>query len=110
MLVTIHRATGDLCTCDVVKLCTCELMYVHVYLSPFFHSYKDKERAGTVTKIDPSQPDHVVFVEGLFSKEADLSQFRGLRIETSSGDWGVIEGTYGTEGLLKVKFKDGLPK
>mgnify|MGYP000559904707 CR=1 FL=1 len=51
-----------------------------------------------------------MFVEGLFSKDADLSQFRGLRVETSSGDWGVIDGTYGMEGLLKVKFKQGLPK
>jgi len=70
--------------------------------------YKDKERSGTIVKIDAQSS--VVFVEGLFSKDANLHQFRGLRVETSSGDWGVVDGTYGTDGLLRVKFKQGLPK
>ena len=71
--------------------------------------YKDKERAGTVVRRDPSQPEHVVFVSGLFSKDAEITQFRGLRVETSSGDWGVVDGAFGTDGLLKVKFKAGVP-
>lgn len=45
----------------------------------------------------------------LFSKNTDMSNFVGLKVQLESGECGTIESSFGKGGKFKVYFPDGLP-
>ena len=61
-----------------------------------------KEREGTVSQVTPSG-DWIV--KGLFGKDTDIERFRGLKVTTADGASGVIDGTFGKSGKIKVIFE-----
>lgn len=67
--------------------------------------YKNKMREGIVErKVD----DYSVICRGLFKKESNMEMFIGLRVELSSGEKGLIEGSFGQSGKFKVRIPGGL--
>ncbi|GAX74045.1 hypothetical protein CEUSTIGMA_g1495.t1 [Chlamydomonas eustigma] len=67
--------------------------------------YKVKERQGSIERM---QPDGITAIcKGLFKKETDISVFAGLKVHTTSGQEGVIEGSFGKSGKFKVTFGSG---
>jgi selenocysteine-specific elongation factor len=49
-----------------------------------------------------------VIVRDLFKKETSLDLFTGLRVGLSSGEEGLIEGSFGQSGKVKVRVRAGL--
>lgn len=71
------------------------VIFLLVHLQP-------KERQGLVSRIAPDATSAVC--SGLFKKETDISIFQGARVVTGRGEWGSIEGRFGTSGKFKVQF------
>ncbi|KAG2429383.1 hypothetical protein HXX76_011148 [Chlamydomonas incerta] len=68
--------------------------------------FKPKTRAGVIERL---QPDGVTaIVRGLIKKESSVDVFVGLKVTTGRGEQGVIEGTFGKSGKLKVNVPGGL--
>jgi selenocysteine-specific elongation factor len=72
---------------------------------PKLKIYKDKAREGTAER---AANEYEVIVRDLFKKETSLDLFVGLRVSLSSGEAGVIEGTFGQSGKVKVRVMEGL--
>ena len=61
--------------------------------------YKIKQRHGVVErKID----DHRCVCKGLFKKETNQDSFTGLKVQLSSGENGVLDGSFGQSGKFKI--------
>jgi selenocysteine-specific elongation factor len=68
---------------------------------------KEKQRFGKVDKVVDNRNIHV---RDLFKKETALDVFFNLKVKlVSSGQEGVIMGTFGKSGKLKVMFSDPMP-
>lgn len=67
--------------------------------------FKLKEREGTVDRVIDT---HYAIGRGMFKKETDLTLFQGMKVITSHGEEGVIEGAFGKSGKFKLYFKDGI--
>jgi selenocysteine-specific elongation factor len=72
---------------------------------PRLKVYKDKSREGTAER---AANEYEVIVRDLFKKETSLDLFVGLRVGLSSGETGLIEGTFGQSGKVKVRVREGL--
>lgn len=72
---------------------------------PKLKIYKDKAREGTAER---AANEFEVIVRDMFKKETSLDLFTGLRVGLSSGETGVIEGTFGQSGKVKVRVMAGL--
>merc|ERR1712113_558042 len=69
---------------------------------------KMKQKVGTLDKFDKQDPCNMV-CKDMFSAETDMNLFTGLKVvHEQSGVEGIIEGTYGKEGLFRVRFKEEL--
>lgn len=63
---------------------------------------------GKVDKVVDAQNLHI---KDLFSKETNLNVFVGLRVVlTDTKQTGVIQGTFGKSGKLKVRLDEPLPE
>lgn len=61
--------------------------------------YKRKKKEGVLERyID----EHTIIVKNMFKKETNLQNFIGLNVETSTGVYGKIDGTFGKSGKIKV--------
>ena len=61
--------------------------------------YKMKSREGVVErKVD----NYTCVCKGLFKKESNLDAFIGLKVQLSTGENGVIEGSFGQSGKFKI--------
>jgi len=67
--------------------------------------FKTKSKEGVVERMID---DNSVIVKSLFKKETNLQTFLNLRVKLSTGEDGVIEGSFGQSGKIKVWLKDGL--
>lgn len=47
--------------------------------------------------------DYTVIGKNLFKKETNLHLFVGLKVTLSSGETGVIEGSFGQSGKIKIR-------
>lgn len=47
--------------------------------------------------------DYTVIGKNLFKKETNLQLFVGLKVTLSSGETGVIEGSFGQSGKIKIR-------
>lgn len=48
--------------------------------------------------------DYTVIGKNLFKKETNLQLFVGLKVTLSSGETGVIEGSFGQSGKIKIRI------
>ena len=67
--------------------------------------YKTKEREGIAERMND---EYTVIVKDLFKKETDIDLFTHLRVQLSTGESGVIEGSFGNSGKCKVNVPEGL--
>ncbi|KAG8176428.1 hypothetical protein JTE90_008559 [Oedothorax gibbosus] len=67
--------------------------------------YKEKSREGVV---DRMANEYQVIVRDLFKKETNLQIFYNLKVALSTGEVGVIEGSFGQSGKVNVRIPNGL--
>lgn len=72
---------------------------------PNLKIYKDKSKEGVVER---ATNEYEVIVKDLVKKETNLDLFVNLKIELSTGEKGVIEGSFGLSGKIKARISDGL--
>ena len=72
---------------------------------PKLKIFKCKCREGVVDRI---QDERTVIGKGLFKKETKIDLFTSMKVRLSTGEWGTIEGTFGTTGKFRVSFSEGL--
>ena len=60
---------------------------------------------GTVERMND---DHTVIVKSLFKKETNVQLFTNMVVTLSTGERGVVEGSFGQSGKIKVRVPDGL--
>jgi len=72
---------------------------------PNLKIYKDKQKEGIVER---ASNEYEVIVKELIKKETNLELFTGLKVELSTGEKGVIEGSFGQSGKIKVRVMEGL--
>ncbi|KAK4877763.1 hypothetical protein RN001_010269 [Aquatica leii] len=67
--------------------------------------YKEKSKVG---KIDQILNEHLIIVKNLVKKETNLECYKDLEVTLSTGEKGIIQGTFGKSGKVKVCMNDGL--
>ena len=67
--------------------------------------YKWKRKEGSVERMND---EYTVIVKSLFKKETNLALFTNMRVKLSTGEEGVIEGSFGQSGKIKVRVPKGL--
>ena len=67
--------------------------------------FKIKNKEGLVDRISN---EYEVIVKNLFKKETNTQNFVGLKVTLSSGDEGVIDGSFGQSGKVKVRIPNGI--
>lgn len=67
--------------------------------------YKEKVKEGVV---DRMANEYQVIVKDLFKKESNVQIFTNLRVILSTGEEGIIEGTFGQSGKINVRIPNGL--
>ncbi|KAM4722105.1 selenocysteine-specific elongation factor [Rhinophrynus dorsalis] len=72
---------------------------------PKLKVFKLKYKEGQVERVND---DYSVIGRSLFKKETNIQLFVGLKVKLSSGEDGVIEGSFGQSGKYKIRFPNGL--
>lgn len=72
---------------------------------PSLKVYKEKIKEGVV---DRMVNDHEVILKHLFKKESKIEVFANYRVTLSTGEEGIIEGSFGQTGKVKVRIPNGL--
>lgn len=67
--------------------------------------FKMKSKEGIVERY--THQDEVI-VRNLFKKETKLELFNGLKVKLSSGEEGIIDGSFGQSGKIKVRVPNGI--
>ncbi|XP_061196258.1 selenocysteine-specific elongation factor-like [Saccostrea echinata] len=67
--------------------------------------YKTKVREGVVERCND---EYTVIGKNLFKKETNIQNFAGLKVALSSGEHGVIEGSFGQSGKVKIRIPEGV--
>lgn len=67
--------------------------------------YKNKCKEGIVER---ASNEYEVIVKNLFKKESNINSFVGLKVSLSTGEVGIIEGSFGQSGKVKVRVPSGL--
>lgn len=67
--------------------------------------YKNKSKEGVVERL---ANDSEVIVKNLLKKDTNIQLFLGLKVKFSTGEEGMIDGTFGQSGKLKVRVTNGL--
>lgn len=102
--IDIHTTTCRLAFFGKMLHSVADPHYANSFL-PKLKIFKMKKREGVVErKVD----DYSVICRGLFKKESNMSTFVGLKVQLSTGEKGVIEGSFGQSGKFKVRVPDGL--
>jgi len=58
--------------------------------------------------VERASNENEVIVRDLVKKETNLDLFVGLKVELSTGEAGVIEGSFGKSGKIKITITEGL--
>ncbi len=72
---------------------------------PNLKIFKSKCREGIVDRV---QDERTVIGKALFKKETKMDLFTSMKVRLSTGEVGVIEGTFGTTGKFRVACRGGL--
>ncbi|KAL7051645.1 hypothetical protein ACKWTF_004547 [Chironomus riparius] len=67
--------------------------------------YKEKSRDGNVQRL---VNDYEIIVINLFKKETDRSKFERMKCSLSTGEVGIISGSFGQSSKVKVQFSSPL--
>lgn len=67
--------------------------------------YKEKMKEGIVERM---VNEYQVIVKDLFKKESNIQIFSNYRVTLSTGDEGIIEGSFGQSGKINVRIPNGL--
>lgn len=67
--------------------------------------YKQKAKEGVVER---KQDEQTIIGKALFKKETNMELFNGLKVTLSTGETGVIEGSFGQSGKFKVRINGQL--
>lgn len=67
--------------------------------------YKEKSREGVVQRV---VNECEVIAMNLFKKETDRSKFEKMKCELSTGEIGIIAGTFGESSKVRVQFSPPL--
>ncbi|XP_063797242.1 selenocysteine-specific elongation factor [Pseudophryne corroboree] len=78
--------------------------YTETFL-PKLKVFKMKLKEGQVER---ANDDYSVIGRSLFKKETNIQLFVGLKVKLSTGDEGVIEGSFGQSGKFKIRIPNGL--
>lgn len=67
---------------------------------------KMKQKVGVMDRVDKQEPS-LVICKDMFKADSDIQSFIGLKvIHEQSGAEGVLEGSFGQDGRIKVRFKE----
>lgn len=77
----------------------------HTTILPRLKVYKTKVREGIVERM---HDDYTVICRNLMKKETNMEVFANLKAELSTGEHGLIEGSFGQSGKTKVRIPNGL--
>lgn len=67
---------------------------------------KMKQKVGVMDRVDKQEPS-LIICKDMFKADSDIQSFIGLKIlHESSGAEGVLEGSFGQDGRIKVRFKE----
>ena len=77
-----------------------DIKYAETVL-PRLKVYVKKSKEGVVER---KGDDYTVICKGLFKKETNIDLFVGLKVKLSSGEDGIIEGSFGQSGKFKVRI------
>ncbi|CAK9065982.1 Selenocysteine-specific elongation factor (Elongation factor sec) (Eukaryotic elongation factor [Durusdinium trenchii] len=70
---------------------------------------KMKSKVGVMERVD-KQESTLIICKDMFKADSDIQSFVGLKIlHESSGAEGILEGSFGQEGHIKVRFKEEIP-
>ncbi|XP_065844558.1 selenocysteine-specific elongation factor-like [Oscarella lobularis] len=72
---------------------------------PQLKVYKMKQKEGIVERM---QDSYTVICRSLFKKETNMALFTGLKVNLSTDERGVIEGSFGQSGKVKIRIPSGL--
>eukprot|EP00794_Sanderia_malayensis_P014234 gene14234-15719_t len=72
---------------------------------PLLKIFKTKSKEGILER---AVDDYSVIAKSMFKKETNLQMFANLKVTLSTGERGVIEGSFGQSGKIKVRVPDGL--
>ncbi|XP_053686729.1 selenocysteine-specific elongation factor [Sabethes cyaneus] len=90
-----------------LELCSTDKDYISTFL-PRLKIYKEKSKIGTIQRV---VNEFELIATGLFKKDGNNRQdFLGFRIRLSTGEWGVIEDTFGASSKVKLRFMKPLAK
>lgn len=67
--------------------------------------YKNKSKEGVVERM---ANENEIIVKNLLKKDTNSQLFIGLRVKLSTGEEGIIDGTFGQGGKVKVRISSGL--
>lgn len=67
--------------------------------------FKSKQKEGVVERM--ASPYEVIG-KNLFKKETNIQLFMNLKVTLSTGETGVIEGSFGQSGKVKIRFMESL--
>lgn len=69
--------------------------------------YKNKMKTGIVDRV---VNDFEIIGKCMFKKETNVEQFVGLKVKLSTGESGIIDGSFGKSGKIKIRIPEGLTK
>lgn len=72
---------------------------------PKFKIYKEKVKMGNIQRI---VNDTELIGINLFKKESDRQLYIGLKVELSTGETGIIEGTFGQTNKIKIRLNSAM--
>lgn len=72
---------------------------------PALKVFKYKSKHGLVDRL---HDERSVIGRTLFKKETNMDAFVGMKVNLSTGEVGIIEGSFGTSGKFRVSIVDGL--
>ncbi|KAK7870360.1 hypothetical protein R5R35_000535 [Gryllus longicercus] len=98
--IDFHSNTCRLAFSGCLLECLEDKNYPQTVL-PNLKVYKEKSKLGLVERVVNTQE---VIVKKLFKKETNIPLFSGLKVNLSTGDKGVIEGSFGQSGKVKVRI------
>lgn len=100
-----------------INLNTCRLAFFGNIVLPFLVKdyqttilpslkiFKCKYKEGTIERMSD---EYSVIVKSLFKKETNLELFANMKVTLSTGEQGVIEGSFGQSGKVKIRIPSGL--
>ncbi|OCT83361.1 hypothetical protein XELAEV_18025901mg [Xenopus laevis] len=72
---------------------------------PNLRVFKLKHKEGQVERVND---DYSIIGRSLFKKETNIQLFVGLKVKLSTGEDGLIEGSFGQSGKFKIRIPNGL--